>query len=160
MNICDVLTADDLIIGLKAKSKNQVLGEISRQICARHPELPEPRVVMDQLLERERLGATSIGNGIAIPHARCPMTPSATAKAPTILVTLDKPIPYDAADDLAVDIIFMLIASAEVGTQHLTALALASRTLCRPQVLQNLRAAKDAHEAWTALSQLPQTNAA
>ncbi len=144
------MTPDEIIVGLKANSKKQVLQEITRRMTS-HIDGVDQRIVLDHLMERERLGCTGIGDGIAIPHARCPF--AADDQAPiACLAILDQPIDYQAHDDKPVDIIFTLLAPEHVGGEHLTALALASRILRDTARAEQLRGCTNVDAAWSILN--------
>ena len=149
MRLNSIMTLDNVIVGLKANSKKQALQEITRRMTA-HLDGFNSRIVLDQLMERERLGCTGIGDGIAIPHARCTATEISAPIA--CLATLDKPIDYQAHDDKYVDIIFTLIAPQNGGGGHLTALALASRILRDKKCAEQLRGCQKPDAAWSILN--------
>ncbi len=140
MSLDNFLAADAVIGSLKATSKKHLLQELAAQ-AAKLCSLDE-RVVFDALLERERLGATSVGNGVAIPHARLANIDTVHG----IFARLASPIDYDAADDEPVDLVFLLLAPESANADHLRALAKISRLLKRPEVRANLRGA-DGNEA-------------
>ena len=123
MKINTIISPDDIIVGLKANSKKQVLQEMAARITAPVDGL-ETRLVFDHLMERERLGCTSIGGGIAIPHTRCAFPENMGNKPLTQLAVLNKPIDFQSNDDHPVDIVFMLIAPDHIGGEHLTRLPL------------------------------------
>ena len=97
----------------------------------------EPRVVIDRVSERERLGSTGFGNGIAIPHGKI----DGLAHVVGAFFRLEKPIDYQAIDDLPVDLVFMLLSPAEAGADHLKALAQVSRWLRDQAFVAKLRGA-------------------
>lgn len=150
MKISTIMTPDDLIIGLKANSKKQVLQEITRTMT-RHIEGCDQRVILDQLMERERLGCTGIGDGIAIPHARCPFS-NEDQPPLACLAVLNQPIDYQAHDDKPVDIVFTLLAPENISGEHLTALALASRILRDNERAAQLRGCDNVDAAWSILT--------
>ncbi|MDO5612727.1 MAG: PTS sugar transporter subunit IIA [Paracoccus sp. (in: a-proteobacteria)] len=92
--------------------------------------------VLDALQERESLGATGVGHGVAVPHARL----HALGKVVGLFIRLDKPMDFDAVDRQPVDLIFALLAPQSTGVDHLKALALVSRTLRDPDLRGKLRA--------------------
>ena len=108
-------------------------------------------VVLDLLMERERLGCTGIGDGIAIPHARCPFENPDQAPLASLAI-LDQPIDYQAHDDKPVDIIFTLLAPSQIGGEHLTALALASRVLRNTECADKLRGCSTIDAVWSILN--------
>ena len=144
------MTLDDVIVGLKANSKKQVLQEITRRMTG-HIDGIDQRIALDQLMERERLGCTGIGDGIAIPHARCPF-PGDDQAPIACLAILDQPIEYQSHDDKPVDIIFTLLAPEHGGGEHLTALALASRILRDNDRAEQLRGCVSIDAAWSILN--------
>jgi len=153
------MTPDDIFIGLKANSKKQVLQEMVRRIADTIPELDQ-RSVLDQILERERLGCTGIGDGVAIPHARCAFPTELRGTPIAMLALLEKPVDYQSNDEKPVDIVFMLLAPENPGGEHLTALALASRILRDPARATELRGCTNSDAAWTLLNSDAISNAA
>lgn len=95
--------------------------------------------IFDALQERESLGPTGVGNGVALPHARL----TDLSEVQGAFVRLDKPIAFDAADRKPVDLVFALFAPADTGVDHLKALALVSRTLRDQALCAKLRANSD-----------------
>jgi nitrogen PTS system EIIA component len=93
--------------------------------------------VLERLNERERLGTTGFGGGVAIPHGRLPGLDRIRAA----LVRLDKPIDYGAIDELPVDLVFMMLSPADAGAEHLKALAQVSRRLRDRAFVAKLRGA-------------------
>jgi len=150
MKISSIMTPDDIFIGLKANSKKHLLQEITRRMTG-HVSDFDQRHILDQLMERERLGCTGIGDGIAIPHARCPF-PEGDHPPLACLAILDQPIDYQAHDDKPVDIIFTLLAPENIGGEHLTALALASRVLRDKDRAGKLRGCEDIDAVWSILT--------
>ena len=150
MKINSIMSPNDLIIGLKANSKKQVLQEITRRMIGDLDNVKHS-VVLDLLMERERLGCTGIGDGIAIPHARCPIADQVNAPIASLAI-LEHPIDYQAHDDKPVDIIFTLLAPKQIGGEHLTALALASRVLRDADRAEKLRGCKNIDAAWSILN--------
>ena len=95
--------------------------------------------VLDALQERESLGPTGVGQGVALPHARM----HGLDRVVGLFIRLDKPLDYDAVDRQPVDLIFALLAPETSGVDHLKALALVSRTLRDPDLRAKLRANDD-----------------
>jgi PTS system nitrogen regulatory IIA component len=100
----------------------------------------ESRQVLDKLTERERLGTTGFGGGVAIPHGRIEGLDGIRAA----FIRLDKPIDYGAIDDLPVDLVFMLLSPVDAGAEHLKALAQVSRRLRDRAFVAKLRGAGSA----------------
>jgi PTS system nitrogen regulatory IIA component len=131
---------------LRANRKKQVLQEISAQ-AARLTGLGE-REVFETLLQRERLGSTGIGDGIAIPHGKLPHLDRLFG----LMARLEKPIDFDAVDGEPVDIVFLLLAPAGAGADHLKALARVARVLREPGICERIRTARDANALYAVLS--------
>src|SRR5205085_296986 len=123
MQIADLLTPRSVVPQLRAAGKKQALQEIARR-AATISGCSE-RQIYDVLAERERLGSTGIGRGVAVPHGKL----SELARLYGIFARLDRPILFEAIDDQPVDLIFVLLAPLNARTEHLTALALVSRLL-------------------------------
>ena len=135
METRDLLSPQGVILDLDASTKKQVfeqLAERSAEITGLHQ-----RIVFDMLLERERLGSTGVGNGVAIPHAR----PAGLTDIHCLFVKLAKPISFDAPDDQLVDLIVLLLAPASEGGDHLRALARVARILRDKTIRSQLRGA-------------------
>lgn len=123
---------------LNANSKKQVLQELSGS-AAKMADLPQ-RDIFDTLLQRERLGSTGVGQGVAIPHGKL----AGLNRIVGIFARLEEPIDFDAVDGDPVDLVFLLLAPEGSGADHLKALARISRFLRSPNALEKLRKAKDA----------------
>ena len=137
MEICDLLSGDRAISCIRATNKKHLLEEVSMhaaKICGKNE-----RTIFDILLERERLGTTGIGRGIAIPHGKLPDLDQLYG----VFVKLEQPIDFESMDDEAVDLIFLLLAPETAGADHLKALAQISRMFRDEVVCKKLRAAKD-----------------
>ena len=135
MDIVDLLAPDAIIASLKAQSKKQLLQQLSEH-AARLAHLPERRI-FETLVERERLGSTGMGQGIAIPHGRMAGLPRITG----FFARLETPVAYEAVDNQPVDLVFMLLAPESAGADHLKALARVSRLLRNQATCEKLRAA-------------------
>jgi PTS system nitrogen regulatory IIA component len=132
---------------MKVNTKKQALQELSEK-AAQISGIPA-REIFDSLLQRERLGSTGVGNGIAIPHGKL-------AKAGRIFgvfARLERPIDYEALDGAPVDLIFLLIAPESAGADHLKALARTARILRDPKVTAKLRATRDASALYSMITQ-------
>ena len=153
MELSDLMAPEGVIARLKATNKKQALQELAR-LAARVTALHE-RVVFDALLERERLGTTGVGLGIAIPHAKLPEL----TRLWGLFARLDQPIEFDAVDERPVDLLFVLLAPESAGADHLKALARISRLLRDRAVCAKLRGA-DGAEAILALICEPESSRA
>jgi nitrogen PTS system EIIA component len=138
MNISDLLAPEAVLASLKAQTKKQLLQELAVRAHAR-TNLPEKQI-FETLNERERLGTTGVGAGIAIPHGRMAGATSITG----VFARLESAIDYEAVDGQPVDLVFMLLAPENAGADHLKALARVSRLLRDKSVCEKLRTAKSA----------------
>jgi len=112
--------------------------------------------VIEALMDREGLGPTGVGQGIALPHARIPEAQDVFG----LFLRLEKPLDFDAVDRQPVDLVFSLIAPEDAGVDHLKALALVSRTLRNPATCAKLRANSDAATLHTILTEVEAIQAA
>jgi PTS system nitrogen regulatory IIA component len=154
MRLADLLTSDAIIPALKANTKKQALQELSEK-AAQISGLPA-REIFDALLQRERLGSTGIGNGIAIPHGKLARIKSIFG----IFARLERPIDFDALDGAPVDLVFLLIAPESSGADHLKALACAARVLRDPGVVATIRATRDPSALYSVIAQTTKPHAA
>jgi PTS system nitrogen regulatory IIA component len=112
--------------------------------------------IVDALLERESLGPTGVGNGVALPHARLPDL----EKVVGVFVRLESPVDFDSVDRQPVDLVFGLFAPKEAGVEHLKALALVSRTMRDSSICAKLRANSDPATLHAILTEGPASRAA
>ncbi len=112
--------------------------------------------VIDALIEREGLGPTGVGHGIALPHARL----ADVDRVRGLFLRLEKPLNFDSVDRQPVDLVFALLAPEEAGVEHLRALALVSRTMRNPDICAKLRANSDPATLYTILTENQATQAA
>ncbi len=137
MELADFIKPEGVFARLKAAGKRQLLQDLSVKAAAL-TDIPE-RVIFHTLLERERLGSTGVGRGIAIPHGKL----SRLENLVGLFVLLESPIAFEAIDDQPVDLVCLLLAPEGAGADHLKALARISRTLRGRTVVRKMRAAKD-----------------
>jgi PTS system nitrogen regulatory IIA component len=147
MNLSDLITPESIVSPLRAAGKKQALQEIA-SAGARVTGLPD-RELFEMLLQRERLGSTGIGDGIAIPHGRS----GNIDRLYGVFARLEKPIDFEALDGQPVDILFALIAPEGAGADHLKALARVARILRMPEVLDKVRAALDPSAIFSILTE-------
>jgi PTS system nitrogen regulatory IIA component len=133
MDISDILTPTAVVSALKATSKKQTLQELSRRAAELTGE--GERAIFDILLERERLGTTGVGDGVAIPHGKLPNL----RKLFGLFARLERPVEFEAIDEQPVDLIFLLLAPGTAGADHLKALARISRLLRDRTMREKLR---------------------
>ena len=155
MDIGELLADGGVVLRSGASSKRQALHTVA-EAAAQVLGLPEGRI-MEALLEREALGSTGLGSGVAVPHARLDGVSRVTA----VFVRLETPVAYGAVDDRPVDLLFALFAPPSDGADHLRALAAVSRALRSPETREQLRQARtaDAIRALFVRDTLPATAA-
>ena len=154
MDLSDLISPKAIVASLKANSKKQALQELAAKAAA-VTGLPE-RDIFDTLLQRERLGSTGVGNGIAIPHGKL----VALDRLVGLFARLDRAIDFDALDDQPVDLVFVLLAPEGAGADHLKALARIARRMRDPGMVAKLRASDDADALYTLLTEQAASNAA
>src|SRR5258707_3298241 len=154
MEIIELLTPRGIIPQWGVSNKKQALQEGSAR-AALATGIAERRIY-DVLMERERLGSTGIGSGIAVPHGKLPEL----SRLFGLFARLDRPIPFEAIDDEPVDLMFLLLAPPDAGADHLKALARVSRLLRDRATCQKLRGAANADALYALLTERPETNAA
>ncbi|HOV04024.1 MAG TPA: PTS IIA-like nitrogen regulatory protein PtsN [Kaistiaceae bacterium] len=154
MDLSDLLSQDAVIPVLRVQSKKQAIQELA----ARAAELTglAERSVFDTLLQRERLGSTGVGQGIAIPHGKLAQLDYIVG----LFARLERPIDFEALDDEPVDLVFLLLAPEGAGADHLKALARIARVLRDQATAAKLRASNDAAAIYTLLTQAAEPNAA
>ena len=133
MELTDLLDGECVVANLRATSKKQVLQELARR-AADITNIDE-RKIFAVLMDRERLGTTGVGSGIAIPHGKLPELDRLYG----IFARLEKPVDFQSIDERPVDLIFVLLAPEEAGAGHLKALARVSRLLRDQNTCEKLR---------------------
>ena len=154
MEIVDLVAPEGVIANLKATSKKQalqVLAECAAKIVGLHE-----RAIFGTLLERERLGTTGVGVGIAIPHGKMPQIDRLYG----LFARLDHPIDFEAIDDQPVDLIFLLLAPESAGADHLKALSQVSRLLRDKSFCEKLRGCDSAEAIYALLTNNTSSRAA
>lgn len=154
IDIVDVIRPDDVIVELKAASKRQVLQELAERAATATGLDAKP--LFDALMERERLGTTGVGAGIAIPHAKV----EGLDRIVGLFAHLDPPIDFDALDDRPVDLVFLLLAPEGQGADHLKALARIARCLRDASLCGRLRQQTDSRAVYRLLVEKPASHAA
>jgi PTS system nitrogen regulatory IIA component len=147
MDLADLIAPEAIFPTLKAKTKKQALQELAQK-AAGLTRL-DAREIFDTLLQREHLGSTGVGRGIAIPHGRLPALRSIVS----VFARLEEPIDFDALDQERVDLIFLLLAPEHAGADHLKALARISRLLREPSSIAKLRASRDRAALYSVLTE-------
>jgi PTS system nitrogen regulatory IIA component len=145
MPLSDLVAPSAIIPALKVNGKKQMLQEIAAKaadLCGQ-----TERGIFEILLQREKLGSTGVGNGIAIPHGKLPNL----NKLFGLFARLDRPVEFETLDGLPVDLIFVLLAPETAGADHLKALARVARLLRDPDVARKLRQSRDAEAIYAVL---------
>ncbi|XUY26822.1 PTS IIA-like nitrogen regulatory protein PtsN [Agrobacterium sp. rho-8.1] len=153
MALADLLQQDAIIPALRVNSKKQLLQELAAR-ASRITGVPE-REVFDVILQRERLGSTGVGHGIAIPHGKLASIDHIVG----VFARLENAVDFEALDDQPVDLVFLLLAPEGAGADHLKALSRIARVLRDPELVAKLRATESDTAIFTFLNQ-EQANAA
>jgi PTS system nitrogen regulatory IIA component len=154
MDLCDLLAPDGIIASLKATGKKHALQELAN-VAAERTGL-DAREIFNTLLQRERLGSTGLGRGIAIPHVKLEGLKGILC----LFARLEQPIEYESHDSEPVDLVFLLLAPEHASGDHLKALASISRVVREPSILDALRSAPDAAALRLALTRTAPSHAA
>jgi len=153
MTITDLVAPEAIVPALKVSSKKQALQELSARASALTGQ--NERAIFEVLLQREKLGTTAVGYGVAIPHGKLPKL----TKMFGLFARLDRPIDFEALDGQPVDLVFLLLAPEGAGADHLKALARVARLLRDQDTANKLRAARDAQALYAVLAMPPATAA-
>jgi PTS system nitrogen regulatory IIA component len=153
MPLNDLVAPGAIIPALKVNGKKQLLQELAAKAAALSGQ--NERAVFEVLLQREKLGSTGVGNGIAIPHGKL----AKLNKLFGLFARLERSVDFEALDGQPVDLVFLLLAPEGAGADHLKALARVARMLRDPDVARKLRDSRDA-EALYAVLALPPASAA
>lgn len=154
MELADLLTPGAIRVCNSVKSKKRLFQDLAEIAAAAHGL--EESVAVDALQERESLGPTGVGHGVALPHARI----DGLERVRGVFVRLDRPLDYGSVDRAPVDLVFALFAPRDAGVEHLKALALVSRTLRDPGICAKLRANEHPDKLFAILTERPDTKVA
>lgn len=154
MEISDLLNLDMVIARLKVTSKKQALQELS--VLAANVTGDDSQKIFALLLDRERLGSTGVGHGVAIPHARLPNLDQHYG----IFARLSEGVDFDSVDDERVDLVFLLLAPENAGADHLKALALISRRMRDREFCNKLRGSNNGEAVFALLTDTTSSYAA
>ena len=149
MPITDLVAPEAILPALKVNSKKQALQELA----AKAAELTgqNERGIFEVLLQREKLGTTAVGYGVAIPHGKLPKL----EKIFGLFARLDRPIDFEAMDGQPVDLVFLLLAPQAAGADHLKALARVARLLRDAEIARKLRESRDVAALYAVLAMPP-----
>jgi len=154
MDLSDLVDVPAIMPAIKANSKKQLLQLLAER-AASITGLSE-REIFDTILQRERLGSTGVGNGIAIPHGKLPGVQRITG----VFARLESPVDFEALDDQPVDLVFLLLAPEGAGADHLKALARIARVLRDADTVAKVRGTQDAQAIRALLSDTQGSRAA
>jgi PTS system nitrogen regulatory IIA component len=149
MPLTDLVTPNAVIPALKVNGKKQAIQELSARAAKLTGQ--NERQIFETLMQREKLGSTGVGNGIAIPHGKLPKL----EKLFGLFARLDRPIDFEALDGQPVDLIFLLLAPEGAGADHLKALARVARLLREAEMVARLRESRDPDALYAVLAQPP-----
>ena len=147
MNISNILTEQNILLGLKSGSKREFLQDLAQkvsEICG-----IDALTIFDSLLERENLGSTGFGDGTALPHSRF----TGLDKVYAFFAKPSYPVDFDAVDNKPVDLVFLLMSPEGNGADHLTALAMLSRILKDESTCDKLRQMSKPTEIYALLNE-------
>jgi nitrogen PTS system EIIA component len=153
MPLTDLVAPNAIIPALKVNNKKQVLQELAARAAALTGQ--NEKTIFDTLMQREKLGSTAVGNGIAIPHGKM----ATLGRLFGLFARLDRPVDFESLDGQPVDLIFLLLAPEGAGADHLKALARVARLLRDSTVADKLRASEDAEALYAVLAMPPATAA-
>ena len=154
MEISDLVVPESVIANLRVTSKKQALQDMAKkaaEVTGQHE-----RAIFEVLMERERLGTTGVGNGIAIPHGKLP----SLDRLYGLFARVEEPVDFQAIDDQPVDLIFLLLAPESAGADHLKALARVSRLLRDKATCEKLRGTSSADSLYALLTETSENRAA
>ncbi len=154
MDIAELISSEEIVPSLRVGSKKQALQELSRR-AAELTGQPE-RAIFEVLIQRERLGTTGVGQGIAIPHGKLPELDRLYA----LFARLETPVDFDAIDEQPVDLICLLLAPETAGADHLKALAQVSRLLRNKAICEKIRGSDGPDAIYALLSEPTASHAA
>lgn len=154
MDLSDLVTQKAILPALRAGSKKQMMQLLSEK-AAEITGIGE-RDIFDTIMQREKLGSTGVGNGIAIPHGKLKSIKAITG----VFARLETAVDFEALDDEPVDLVFLLLAPETAGADHLKALSRIARILREPDMVAKLRGTKDATAIYAFLTSQPTSHAA
>jgi len=152
----NLFSAGTVVVDLNIVSQKQLFQEMAARLISTHELDILPRDIVAAAVERERLGSTGVGNGVALPHARIEGLDRVIAG----FVRLSEPMDFDSVDGRPIDLVAFLLAPSDAAGAHLRALARVSRLLRREENRSRLRSAPDALSVFTILSDDPLDRAA
>jgi nitrogen PTS system EIIA component len=149
MPLTDLVVPQAVVPALRVNSKKQALQELAARAATMSGR--SDREIFEVLMQRERLGSTGIGSGIAIPHGKL----AKLDRLFGVFARLERPVDFEALDGQPVDLMFLLLAPEAAGADHLKALARVARLLRDPEVARKLRESRDAEALYAVLTNSP-----
>lgn len=146
MKLSDIVSQNTILASIKADNKSELLHEMSVKLG--HHENIDEQTVEDAMMEREKLGSTGYGAGVAFPHARI----KGAKRVKAYFAKLAAPVEFDAVDGLGVDLVFMLVSPENSGADHLEALATLSKAMRNKTLCAKLRKATTKDEIYKLLT--------
>ena len=153
MTLTDLVAPNAVIPALKVNSKKQAIQELAARAAGLTGQ--NEKAILEILLQREKLGSTAVGNGVAIPHGKLPKL----GRLFGLFARLPKSIDFEALDNQPVDLVFLLLAPEAAGADHLKALARVARQLRDPEIARRLRELSDADALYAVLAMPPASTA-
>ena len=146
MNITKLLSPENIRQGVSFSSKKRLFESIAHFVIEQVNDEKGEQVCLECLFEREKLGNSGLGNGIAMPKAKIPVTLS--DKAIAVFMQLDTPIDYDSSDGKFVDLVFAVLVPENQCATYMPILSFLTERLTDKSLLKQLRSAKSAEEIW------------
>ncbi len=153
MPLTDLVAPNAIVPALKVNNKKQAIQDLAARAAVLSGQ--NERAILEILLQREKLGSTAVGSGVAIPHGKLPKL----GRLFGLFARLERPIDFEALDGQPVDLLFLLLAPEASGADHLKALARVARLLRDPEVAHKLRESRDADALYAVLA-MPSASAA
>jgi PTS system nitrogen regulatory IIA component len=154
IDLSDLIRPDAVLPSLKAGSKKQVLQALAERAAAVTGR--DEKTILDLLVQREKLGSTGVGGGVAIPHARLPGIDTIVG----MFAHLARPVDFESLDEQPVDLVFLMLAPETAGADHLKALARIARVLRDQAVVARLRGSPDKAALYAILTEGAKPHAA
>jgi nitrogen PTS system EIIA component len=147
MDLADILSEESVLFCSDISNKHDVLQRLAERAAVATGHSAEE--LFDALNDRESLGSTGLGNGIAVPHGKVAGLKGVCA----VFMKLETPVEFEAVDDQPVDLVMMLLAPMGAGADHLKALARVARILRTDSIAENLRRVTDPTRLYAILTQ-------
>jgi PTS system nitrogen regulatory IIA component len=154
MPLNDLIAPNAIIPAIKVNTKKQAVQELAARAAALTGQ--SEKTILEILLQREKLGSTAVGNGVAIPHGKL----AKLGRLFGLFARLERPVDFEALDGQPVDLCFLLLAPEAAGADHLKALARVARLLRDPEVAGKLRESRDADAIYAVLAMPAASSAA